>query len=64
MPRCNRAHRDWRLFVATNGIVHILHCNPRLRPRKEGGGGSGGVGGGGGVVTGHQSFDEHMDGRP
>lgn len=38
MARCNRAHRDWRLFVATNGIVHIFHCNPRLRPRKGRGG--------------------------
>lgn len=53
MPPCNRAHRDWRLFVATNGIVHIFHCNPRLRPRNWGVVSPG--------VTVYQSFHEHMD---
>lgn len=31
-----RAHRDWGVFVATNGIVHIFYCNPWLKPRNRG----------------------------
>lgn len=36
MLRCHTAHRDWGLFVATNGIAHIFYCNPWVKPKNRG----------------------------